>query len=64
MSFLDVVVSPFLPGDSATVIFWIGMIFVALVCGGTAVLLAQHFKKEQKRAEKRQEKQTATESEE
>lgn len=64
MKFLDVVVSPFLPGDSATIIFVIGMVLIALVCGGTAVLLAQHFKKEQKRAEKRQEKQTVTESEE
>lgn len=64
MRFLDVIISPFSPGDSATVIFIIGMVLIALICGGTVVLLAQHFKKEQKRAEKRQEKQTVTESEE
>ncbi len=61
MNFLDVFVSPFSPGDSATVIFVTGLIFVALVCTATAVLLALHFRKEQKREEKRREKQAISE---
>ncbi len=63
MRFLDVMVSPFLPEDFATVIFVIGMVLIALICGATALILAQHFRKEQKRTEKRQEKQTTSENE-
>lgn len=61
MSVLDVVISPFSPGDSATVIYGIGLICVILICTATAVFLALHFRKEQKREEKRREKQTVSE---
>ena len=64
MKLLDVIVSPFLPEDSASVIFVIGMVLTALICGGTAFLLIQHFIKERKRAEKRQEKRVSSENEE
>lgn len=53
MNLLDVIISPFSPGKSATIIFIIGLVFIALICGGTAALLVLHFRKEQKRGEKK-----------
>ncbi len=52
MRFLDVIISPVPAGDSATVVFFIGLATVLLICGGTAALLALHFRRYQKREEK------------
>ena len=61
MNYLDVIVSPFSQGDSATAIFAVGAGTVALICGLTATVIALRFRSAALREEKKKERKTVSE---